>query len=130
MQNDGNLVLYKDKNPLWASDTWGKKGARAVVQDDGNFVLYDTNNNPVWASGTNGKGTGPYSLTLGDDARLVLNDSTHTAIWSSVKPKSDTIFSSPTGLQYNQLLNGESIYSKNGDFNLILQNDGNLVLYK
>jgi hypothetical protein len=41
MQKDGNLVLYRDGKPVWASNTAGKSGNLfARMQDDGNFVLY------------------------------------------------------------------------------------------
>jgi hypothetical protein len=41
LQKDGNLVLYRDGKPVWASNTAGKSGNLfARMQDDGNFVLY------------------------------------------------------------------------------------------
>ncbi|WKZ16039.1 MAG: hypothetical protein QY317_01780 [Candidatus Jettenia caeni] len=53
MQEDGNLVLYKDSisvdNAYWYWDTgtcWLPEGRRpigALMQDDANFVFYDTN---------------------------------------------------------------------------------------
>jgi len=75
MQEDGNLVLYKDdKNPLWASETMnkGKKPFKHIVQRDGNYVVYDADNKATWASGTQGKGKGPYKLIMQDDGNLVL----------------------------------------------------------
>jgi hypothetical protein len=43
MQTDGNLVLYNVANmaALWQSHTSMYPGLRAVMQADGNFVLYD-----------------------------------------------------------------------------------------
>lgn len=57
MQKDGNLVLYRDGKPVWASDTGGKSGDLfARMQDDGNFVLYQgTPGQPgsaYWDTGT------------------------------------------------------------------------------
>lgn len=48
MQDDGNLVIYADTQPLWASNTvgWGK---RVSFQRDGNLVVYNADNLPVWA---------------------------------------------------------------------------------
>jgi hypothetical protein len=41
MQKDGNLVLYRDSKPVWASNTAGKSASLfARMQDDGNLVLY------------------------------------------------------------------------------------------
>ena len=57
MQDDGNFVV-KDSawNTLWASNTWGHSGAYAVVQNDGNLVVYGApeNQQGLWASGTGG----------------------------------------------------------------------------
>jgi hypothetical protein len=53
MQADGNLVLYSGSGiPLWASSTAGNPGARLVLQDDGNLVIYRQDGVPIWASGT------------------------------------------------------------------------------
>jgi hypothetical protein len=30
----------------------GNPGASAIVQDDGNFVIYNASNSPIWATGT------------------------------------------------------------------------------
>jgi len=50
------------------SDTGGYS---AVVQDDGNFVLYSADGEPLWSSGTSGQGAGPYSLMMQPDGNLV-----------------------------------------------------------
>lgn len=55
MQDDGNLVIYKDNNiPVWSSGTYGHPGAYLRVQDDGNVVIY-SGGNPLWASNTNAR---------------------------------------------------------------------------
>ena len=56
MQSDGNLVVYRnsDGRPLWASNTAQTDVTRAIMQGDGNFVLYHVNNAPAWASNTVG----------------------------------------------------------------------------
>lgn len=76
------------------------------LQEDGNLVLKDANEIPIWASGSNGKGTSPYLLKIQEDGNLVIYDSKNSAIWTS-----DT--------------NGKGT----GPFNFSLQGDGNLVLY-
>lgn len=41
MQKDGNLVVYdKQHHPRWATNTYGKPGARLYLQTDGNLVVY------------------------------------------------------------------------------------------
>jgi hypothetical protein len=61
MQSDGNLVIYKGDQVLWASATGGRgyKGTKLVLQDDGNLVIYgekgffsDDENKAIWATGT------------------------------------------------------------------------------
>jgi len=57
---------------------------KLVVQGDGNVVLYDVNDSQKhWATNTDGKGVGPYTLTLGQDGNLVLKDSTGAVLWAS-----------------------------------------------
>ena len=132
LQGDGNLVLYGPVNqPLWASNTAGHEDVWSLVmQDDGNLVIYDGNNKPFWASNTNGHPGA--TLTVQDDGNTVIYDGT-TAIWSTQTvvpteatepdPGSDTLV---TGQGF---IPGQSIKSSDGRFTLILQGDGNLVLY-
>ncbi|GLS17681.1 hypothetical protein GCM10007874_06960 [Labrys miyagiensis] len=72
LQTDGNLVLYRtqDHRALWATGTNGQDTHHAIMQGDGNFVLYHENNTAAWASGTNGK-PGSY-LILQNDGNLVI----------------------------------------------------------
>ncbi|MFE4483106.1 MULTISPECIES: hypothetical protein [Streptomycetaceae] len=58
LQNDGNLVLYRAyQDPslvhaVWqAPKTWGC-GYKAIMQGDGNFVVYDVNSHPCWSADT------------------------------------------------------------------------------
>jgi hypothetical protein len=53
MQNDGNFVGYDcNDNPTFVSQTPGNEGARAVIQDDGNLVVYSRDNRALWSSGS------------------------------------------------------------------------------
>ena len=54
LQQDRNLVLYKNNSPAYQAPNAYGNGNIAIMQDDGNFVLYDQNNGPVWASNTAG----------------------------------------------------------------------------
>ena len=71
MQRDGNLVLYRmvDQQPIWQSGTAGLPSQCALMQTDGNFVVYGPNG-ALWQSGTAGRaGAG---LLMQDDGNLVI----------------------------------------------------------
>ena len=79
----GNLVIYGPYGPCWASDTdnRGQGPFKAIMQGDGNFVLYDTNGTPTWASNTCGMGPG-LRVFLQDDGRMMLMEGEETR-WAS-----------------------------------------------
>jgi hypothetical protein len=134
MQSDGNLVLYTQSGrALWASDTWGTGGDTAVMQDDGNFVLYD-GSSPLWASNTWGY-DGSY-LAMQDDGNLVVYADDGTPLWASDTYSVDTLSdapSSPSTCGYafanQELTVDQSLWSCNSRYQLKMQSDGNLVLY-
>jgi hypothetical protein len=77
LQDDGNLVLYNGSpdnysNPLWASNTNGRATEKAVMQYDGNFVLYGYDGVPVWASNTE-RNPGAW-LIVQEDCNVVIYD--------------------------------------------------------
>lgn len=76
----------------------------AVVQTDGNFVLYTSANRPLWASNTVGTGSHDW-LVMQSDGNLVLYTSANRPVWASST-------------------NGTG----SGDY-LNMQTDGNLVVY-
>ncbi|QIS12490.1 LysM peptidoglycan-binding domain-containing protein [Nocardia arthritidis] len=80
LQNDGNLVLTEPGNEVWASGTHGRDVQRAVMQDDGNFVLYKADGSAAWSTETNGKGAD--RLTLQSDRNVVLYAG-DKAVWST-----------------------------------------------
>lgn len=80
LQEDGNLVLYKDGHAAWqAPNTWSH-GNKAVFQEDGNFVVYNSADQPVWASNTWRKGA---YLAVQDDGNVVIYDSGHRPVWAT-----------------------------------------------
>jgi hypothetical protein len=85
MQGDNNLVLYlTDVRPwraLWASNTWRKGSERAVMQPDGNFVLYDSRGRAQWSSRTWGN-PGAW-LLLQNDGNLVLYNAQNRPLWAT-----------------------------------------------
>lgn len=130
MQSDGNLVLYNvpEGRALWASYTVGA-GNWAVMQTDGNLVVYSASNKPLWNSGTAGKPSSYASIQ--DDGNFVI----YTPLlptWSS-KTATNSFVTSSTGSGIiapgRRLYAGDAVNSGNGTYSLIMQGDGNLVLY-
>ncbi len=81
LQTDGNLVLYEGGEAVWASGTDGREVSKAIMQEDGNLVLYATDGEPVWASETDGN-NGAY-LLLQDDRNLVIYSAEGNPIWAT-----------------------------------------------
>ncbi len=77
----------------------------AVVQSDGNLVVYRADGHPLWATGTYGSGEGNF-LAMQTDGNLVLYSRTGRPLWA-------------TG----------TVGTGAGDF-LPVQNDHNFVLYR
>ncbi|KAG2499897.1 hypothetical protein HYH03_002185 [Edaphochlamys debaryana] len=92
--------------------TSGNGRYTAIMQFDGNFVVYeDCQPNPwgqgaIWNTFTCGHGSYPHTLTLQADGNLVLTDRFRSALWRS-----------------------RSGGSARGPFRLCMQDDGALVLY-
>jgi surface antigen len=81
-QPDGNLALYRTSNgqPIWDSKTYNRNVKQTIFQADGNLVMYNTSNSPVWASGTDRRGS---RLTVQDDGNVVIYNSQNQAIWAT-----------------------------------------------
>lgn len=94
MQDDGNLVTYTTddnwahRKPTWHTDTAGC-GDRAMMQSDGNFVVYGQDNRVCWTSNTERKRLGPDTpeLKLGvftDGTVKVFSEAPYIVpVWSS-----------------------------------------------
>ena len=65
---------------LWATDTGGTAPGQAIVQSDGNFVIYDAAGSALWTAGTAGN-PGAY-LRIQDDGNVVIYDANAQSIWS------------------------------------------------
>jgi hypothetical protein len=127
MQSDGNAVLYSEGNALWSTATNGKGGDVLVMQGDGNLVVYSTTGCALWNSVTEGHAGA--TLALQDDGNLVVYGGGR-ALWNT---GTGGIPAAPTAcgaLAPGQgLAPGEPVLSCDGKHELIMQNDGNLVLY-
>jgi hypothetical protein len=129
MQADGNVVLYRtdDGLALWASNTWGQPVTHAIMQQDGNFVAYDNAGHAHWSSNTwNNPGAW---LVLQDDGNLVIYSLSNAPLWAT-----NTVQNWPAPsdrlLPGQQLNVNEKIVSASGRVELIMQADGNVVLYR
>jgi hypothetical protein len=142
MQSDGNFVVYEGSRATWSTQTAGRTGARAAMQSDGNFVL-SVGTSAIWSTQTNGRAGAV--LTLKDDGALVVLQGGAT-VWSSPSgsapaPTTPTPTPSPsptptptTGVTQvkggTTLSANTTVASKNGRHRLVMQADGNLVLYR
>ena len=114
MQSDGNLVEYDGASVVWAAGT-NPSGASAVMQGDGNFVVYNSSNDALWSSQTSGN-PGAY-VALGDGGVFGVR-SGGVMIWAPGNLVSG-----------NTLTAGQSLFSPAGRYRLTMQGDGNLVEY-
>jgi hypothetical protein len=130
LQNDGNLVLYGGGyRPLWATNTGGRVVKDTAMQTDGNLVLYGPSGNVVWASGTGGRG--PSHLQLQDDGNAVIYKDAGGSTWAT-NTGGHTTYTYNGGDRLNAgsvLTPGRYLRSSDGRYALLMQADGNLVLY-
>ncbi|MHA7134222.1 NlpC/P60 family protein [Oerskovia turbata] len=123
MQTDGNLVLYAPGgNVRWQTDTDGNPGAFARFQTDGNLVVYNASQQPLWHANVDGQGA--TFAQLQDDGNFVLYRDHSTPVWSTGTKYYPSRLAAP-GL----MRPGDHLMSPNGAYDLVLQTDGNLVLY-
>jgi hypothetical protein len=185
MQEDGNLVLYAVDDmrlpvdlvhvlsgapdvlalyakPIWSTGTHvprqGKgRGRCCVMEEDGNLVVYDQDQHPVFETGTAGH-RGAF-LRLQNDGNLVVYTPDMQAPWfsnTSARPhdrdrptrEQDVlrrrqealrrVAFKPRGLPARlskdlrprwRLNRGDSLYSPLAGFRLTMESDGNLLLY-
>ncbi len=124
MQADGNLVSYFAAAgiPLWATSTF-QRDATMVMQGDGNLVIYK-DGRAVWATATeNNPGS---KLAVQDDGNIVIYAPNGRPIWATMAMPAHA----PCGLDPGTLLQpGEWVRSCNQQMGLVMQGDGNLVLY-
>jgi RHS repeat-associated protein len=130
---------------------------RAEMQGDGNFVVYNSSNQPIWASGTNNQPG--LTLTLGSGGDLALNDNSGNPVWQTyTNPSSNdtltmqtdgnlvlkdgtgvALWASKGGVTYpdlgstlnagSTLQDGQTMWSPTRQYRVTMQTDGNLVIY-
>ncbi len=127
MQADGNAVMYSHDLALWESRTNGKGGYLLSMEHEGNLVVYSETGCALWDSNTDHHDGA--TLALQDDGNLVVYDD-GKALWNTrtggIPPKPTACGVIEPG---HGLAPGEAIDSCDGHHELIMQTDGNLVLY-
>lgn len=93
----GIVQITKGGTQLFASPNSPLTNGVVMLKTDGTLGLYSSQYSvsPVWSSGTGGKGTAPYQLSIQDDGNLLLFDATPSVIWSA------TISAPPAGSAYS-----------------------------
>lgn len=134
MQGDGNLVLYKldPGNPAgmvirWSSGTHGNPGAYLSMQTDGNLVVYRADGYPLWATNTDGYGPTAH-MRLQSDGNMVVYS--RDALWASNSWRYGMPDSGQSPPVITSMVQGDVVTSRNQQFQLVLQGDGNLVIYQ
>lgn len=135
-QTDGNLVVYDEKGPRWATGTNTPTANSVCWQGDGNLVVYDPGKagGVGWAAGTGGRGV---ALKLLNDCTLGIQDANGNLIWtaSGTAPcASGANVNTPTVLDAiwspgGSLATNQQLVSSNRMYRAIMQADGNFVIY-
>ena len=126
LQTDGDLVLAREGVPVWATGTAGRNVTSAVMQEDGNLVLHGPEG-MVWASGTGD--TPGARLILGDDGNAAIVGKRRAIRWTTGTPLWPPAGRADVLWPPDALSPKERLHSPSGQLQLLLQTDGNLVLY-
>jgi hypothetical protein len=132
MQSNGNLVMYSaDGAPIWNSGTAGQSGSYATMQNDGNLVVYNASNVALWWSGTWGNGVS--TLKMQNDGNLVVyRNSDNAFTWATWSQFNNYQVNNYIGTQIasgTTLHAGDYLRSPDWRYTLVMQEDGNLVVY-
>lgn len=65
------IVRLADKTVVWKAGAGQSAPGRVVLQEDGNFVVYDAKGQPRWASGTDRESATELRLTGEGELRLL-----------------------------------------------------------
>ena len=121
MRPGGDLVLFHGSKAIWSSHTAGDNGSIAILQGDGNFVVR-LHGVTKWSANT--RGFQGDIVRLQNDVNLVISQGAHR-LWDFASGYlGDTLRNGTT------LTAGEKLSSRSHTFDLIMQGDGNLVLYQ
>lgn len=132
-QRDGNVALYANFNLIWETGTHSTNADHISMQPDGNLVVYSQAGQALWSSNT--QGSPGARLVTQTDGNLVIYNASNVALWSTATSHNPDHLSyinttlAPGLGNYARLYPGQSIDTADRRFHLMLQRDGNLVLY-
>ena len=132
LQTDSNLALYSDFNIYWETGTQGSTATRLVMQSDGNLVLYNQSGVALWNSQTGGNPGARFVMQ--SDGNMVVYSASNAPLWASYTVHTPDHLSFvnttlPSGVTSARMYPGQSIDTADRKYHLLLQGDGNLVLY-
>ncbi len=84
MQADGNLVLYGPSGSVWSSGTWHRGSHHVRMQSDGNLVIRDAANRPLWASNTQGNWNAV--MVVKNSGKILIYTTRGKIVWSAGTP--------------------------------------------
>lgn len=125
---DGNLMIFQNFRAVWDSQTSGRPTTKFTFQTDGNLVLSDDSGRVWWQSNT--AGSGATKLILQTDGNMTLYDQNMAAPWETFTAHNKNLlsFANPS-IGIARMYPGQQIETTDRRYKLLLQEDGNLVLY-
>lgn len=129
IDNNGSLTLRINGVSFWGIKPGGDAKNKLVMQQDGNLVLYNSLMKPLWNTETqNNPGA---RLLLQPDGNLVIYSVGNVPLWNSGTVHNPHLTSYSLNAIYNEgkLFPFQEMRTPSGNRRLILQPDGNLVLY-
>jgi predicted lipoprotein with Yx(FWY)xxD motif len=120
-QTDGNLTVTQisTKKVMWASQTHDNPGAYTIMGGDGNLVVYSKDGKPLYVSATQSPGA---TFVMQNDGNAVVHSTDQKGVWGTTTHGVSMITKGQT------MRPGQYRSSRNGQYRLQQQADGNLVL--
>ncbi|KAI9361678.1 hypothetical protein DFJ73DRAFT_956964 [Zopfochytrium polystomum] len=126
---NSDIALYdhgadgSSANRIWSAKLDGAFGDVLKITESGSFDMYTASGSTCrWSTSTNAHGKGhKYHIAVEDEGRVALFKDNDSVIWE---------VSAAVGLFYNTpLCTRQTVPSPSGRFHLVLQEDGDLVLW-
>jgi surface antigen len=125
MQGDGNFVVYAPGGAALWATHTSVPGSSIILQGDGNLVVYAPGGKALWASHT--AGDSDVSAVMQGDGNFVLYGPGSRPLWSSMGGL--TGLSTMMLYEGQRLYAGQALWSGPGGYEAVMQGDGNFVVY-